>query len=498
VENILMALDTVATFENFLVIIMGVLIGIIGGALPGITVTIAVALMFPLIFSFDGISGILMLLAIYVGAVYGGSIPAILINTPGTPASAATMVEAQPLVKKGQAGRALKVSTISSGTGGIVSNLLLIFLAPLLALVALEFSAPEYFALGIFGISIIASVSGESLVKGLIGGAVGLLIATIGVDNLTGHTRYTFDTVYLLGGIDFIPILIGIFAFAQALISIEENYSLKHKKTELKMKGFFPSKSDLKKTRGTRYRSSFIGTFLGAIPGVGGDIASWIAYNEAKRFSKNKDDFGKGSIVGLSAPEAGNNAVTGGAMIPMTTLGIPGDSVTAIILGALMIQGLQPGPLLFKEHPDQIYGIFIGMLVANILLIIFGLFLIKLFARVILIPSYILSPIILVLCFVGAFAINNNIIDVFVMVGAGIVGYFLIKLKFSMPPIILGLILGPMIESNLRRALIMSEGDWSVFVTRPISLAFLVLTAASLFIPFIVNKIKNRKTEINQ
>lgn len=493
-EIILSALSTAITPTTILTIFLGVLLGITIGVLPGLSVTMGVALLFPVTFVFDGVSGILMLLGIYVGAVYGGSIPAILLNTPGTPASAATMIEGHPMTKRGEAGRALKISTVSSGVGGVISNIALIFVAPTLAGFALNFSAPEYFALAIFGISIITSVSGESVIKGLIGGVIGLLIATVGIDSITGYTRFTFDTTFLLGGVSFIPILVGLFAFSQTLISIEEDYGQKMQKAKLKMKGFFLSKNDFKETWGTMVRSSFIGTFIGIIPGTGGDIAAFVSYNEAKRFSKKPEEFGKGSIVGLAAPEAANNAVTGGAMIPMTTLGIPGDSVTAIILGALMVQGLQPGPLLFKEQPDQIYGLFIGMLVANIFMVILGLIGIRYFAKVIDVPKFILYPVIFILCFVGSFAINNSIIDVFIMVAAGILGYFLIKLKFSMSPIILGLILGPMIESNLRRSLIMSAGDYSIFYTRPITVILLTLTVLSLFLPVVLKKLKARKS----
>lgn len=493
-ENIIAAFETAITFTSVFAIFLGVLIGIIMGVLPGLTVTMGVALLFPVTFAYEGISGILMLLGIYIGAVYGGSIPAILLNTPGTPASAATMIEGYPMVKRGEAGRALKISTIATGVGGIISNIALIFVAPVLAGVALNFSAPEYFALAIFGISIIVSISADSVVKGLIGGVMGLLIATVGVDAITGYTRFTFDTTYLLGGIDFIPILVGLFAFSQTLLSIEETYGQTLKKTKLKMKGFLPTRKDLKTTRFHMVRSGLIGTFIGTIPGTGGDIAAYVSYNEAKRFAKHPEEFGKGSIEGLSAPEAGNNAVTGGAMVPMTTLGIPGDSVTAIILGALMVQGIQPGPLLFQEQPDQVYGLFLGLLVGNIFLVLMGLIGIRFFAKIVDVPKYILSPIIFVLCFVGAFAINNSLIDVFVMVAAGVAGYFLLKLNFSMSPIVLGLILGPMIESNMRRSLIISDGDVSIFFTRPISGTFLLLTVLALILPPLITRFKKRKS----
>ncbi|WP_346243823.1 tripartite tricarboxylate transporter permease [Shouchella clausii] len=496
-ENLFAAMGTALTLPSIFAVFLGVFIGIVMGVLPGLTVTMGVALLFPVTFAFDGISGILMLLGIYVGAVYGGSIPAILLNTPGTPASAATMIEGYPMVKRGEAGRALKISTLASGVGGIISNIALILVAPLLASIALNFSAPEYFALAIFGISIIVSISADSVIKGLIGGVVGLLVATVGIDAVTGYTRFTFDTTYLLGGISFIPILVGLFAFSQTLISIEETYGTTLKKAKLKVKGLLPSRNDWRATRIHMMRSGLIGTFIGTIPGTGGDIAAYVSYNEAKRFAKQPEEFGKGSVEGLAAPEAGNNAVTGGAMVPMTTLGIPGDSVTAIILGALMVQGIQPGPLLFKEQPDQVYGLFLGLLIANLFMVALGLFGIRYFAKIVDVPKYVLSPIIFVLCFVGAFAINNSLIDVFVMVGAGIIGYALIKLKFSMSPIVLGLILGPMIESNMQRSMIMSGGDISIFFTRPISGTFLLLTVLALIIPPLLDWRKKRKGNVS-
>ncbi|SNS00221.1 putative tricarboxylic transport membrane protein [Anaerovirgula multivorans] len=497
-ENIILAFQNVVTIENVSLILFGTLVGIIVGALPGLSVNMGIALLFPITFAFQGMSGILMLIGIYCGAIYGGSVSAILLNTPGTPASAATTLDGYPMaIKNGEPGRALGISTFSSVFGGLFSAACLMIVSPLLAKVALQFSAPEYFALAIFGISIITSVSSKSIIKGMMGGIFGLLISTIGIDSMTSHLRFTFGSIYLMGGISFVPVLIGLFAFSQALLTVEDAYGEEAVKYNVKLDRVFPSIADLKRIFFTVLRSSFIGTFIGAVPGTGGDIASYISYNEAKRWSKHKNEFGKGAVEGVAAPEAGNNAVSGGAFVPMLTLGIPGDGATAIILGALMVQGIQPGPLLFTEHTSKVYAIFLGLFVANAIMGILGFSSIRLFVKVVNVPKKILIPIIFTLTFVGAFAINNSLIDVFVMVFFGIAGYFLIKFDFSMSAIVIGIILGPLAESNLRRALVMSSGNISIFFTRPISLFFICVSVLSLVAPIISAFIRERRLEVD-
>ncbi|RFU64011.1 C4-dicarboxylate ABC transporter permease [Peribacillus glennii] len=488
------AFSNVFSFTSITVIFLGVLVGIIIGALPGLTTTMGVALLFPLTFNLEGITGILMLLGIYCGAGYGGSISSILLNTPGNPGAVVTGLDGYPMAQKGEADRALAISTYSSGVGGMFSALVLIFLAPLLATVALQFGPPEFFALAIFGLSIITSISGKSILKGLIGGAIGLFIATIGLDSITGMTRFTFDTMYLMGGVSFIPILIGLFAFSQVLMTVEEGVGENVEKIKVKIQRVLPTKEDIKKTNYPIFQGSLIGSIIGAIPGTGGDIAAFLSYNQTKKSSKEPEKFGKGAPEGIAAPEAANNSVTGGAMVPLLTLGIPGDTVTAIILGALMVQGLQPGPLLFTEHPDQIYGIYTGFILANIFMIILGFLFIRPFTKVLNIPKPILTPIILVLCVVGSFSMNNDIIDVYIMVAAGFIGYFLLKLDFPISPIIIALVLGPMLESNFRRSLVMSQGDYSIFMMRPISAGLILLTVLTLFGPILWNRFKKRES----
>ncbi len=469
---------------NLLALAMGVLVGIAFGCMPGLSVNMGLALLFPLAFSLHGISGILLLLGIYCGAIYGGSISAILLKTPGTPASVATTLDGYPMATKmGQPGRALGLSTTASTFGGIFSTVCLIIMAPLLAKVALQFSKPEYFALAIFGLSIITSVSSGSVIKGIMGGLFGLFLATIGIDDMTGTVRFTMDTMYLMGGVSFIPVLIGVFAFAQVLNSIEEYYHHERAEQHMVIDRLLPSFEDLKRVLTTLVRSSAIGTMIGCVPGTGGDIASFVAYDQAKRWSKRSDNFGNGEPEGVVAPEAGNNAVSGGAFIPVLTLGIPGDGATAIMMGALMVQGMQPGPMLFVEKAPDVYAIFIGLLLANVVMGIMGFSLIKLFTKVVNIPVHILLPLITMMTFVGTYSYNNSLNDVYLMVGSGIVGYFLNKLGFSMSAIIIGIILGGMAEQNFVGSLIMSDGDFSIFFTRPLCLAFLVAAALSLLSP---------------
>ena len=457
-SDILVALGNVFTIGNLAGLIFGTGAGILIGAMPGLSVNMGIALLFPLTFAFQGVGGILMLLGIYCGAIYGGSISAILLKTPGTPASVATTLDGYPMATKlKQPGRALGLSTFGSTFGGIFSAICLIIFSPMLASVALKFSKPEYFALAVFGLSIITSVSSGSILKGLLGGFIGLFIATIGIDNLSGSVRFAFGSTYLLGGISFVPILIGLFAFSQVLQSVEDCYKEKYVKTDVKLTRVFPTWEDLKRVFVTLLRSSIIGTFIGCVPGTGGDIASFVSYDQAKRWSKYKDNFGNGEPEGIVAPETGNNSVSGGAM--------------------------QPGPLLFKEQASSVYAIFIGLLLANAVMGLMGFSLIRVFVKVVNIPKEILIPVIFTLTFVGAYAYNNSMNDVFVMVFCGFLGYFMNKTEFSMSAIVIGIILGALAETNFRGALTMSDGNFSIFLTHPICAVFLALAAISLLSP---------------
>ncbi|MCM3759965.1 tripartite tricarboxylate transporter permease [Alkalihalobacillus oceani] len=491
-------LSNILTIQVIAILLLGSAVGISIGSLPGLTATMGVALILPITFGMEAVTGILLLVGVYFGAIYGGSITAILLRTPGTPASAATAIEGYALSQKGYAHKALTVATLSSVTGGILSVLVLILIAPKLASFALQFSAPESFALAFFGLSIISSISGNSLIKGLISGFVGLLIATIGLDPMGGFPRFTFDSLNLMNGVNFIPVMIGLFAAATALESLEDLFSASTKKVNDTLKKVKLKWVEFRALTVTILRSSAIGTGIGMIPGAGGDIAAFVAYNEAKRFAKKTDQFGEGEIKGIAAPEAANNGSTGGAMIPLLTLGIPGDAVTAVMLGALMVQGLQPGPLLFDTNAELVYTLFVGMLAANLIILLYGMLGIRLFTKVLLVPKAFLAPIILVLCVIGSYSLNNSYFDVWVMLVSGIIGYIMLRYGFPASPVILALILGPMMEANFRRALVMSEGSYSVFFSRPISATLIILGLFTLLTPLIKSWYQSRRIDNKQ
>lgn len=485
-------LTNVFTFKIFLFIILGVFTGICIGALPGLTATMGVALVLPLTFGMEATPGILLLIGVYVGAIYGGSISAILLRTPGTPAAAATVLDGYEFSKRGESGRALGISTISSFIGGLVSVIALWLISPQLAKLALRFSAPEFFLLAIFGLSIIASISGNSLAKGILCGGLGIALSFIGIDSITGYPRFTFSNINLLSGMSIIPVMIGLFAMSQAFSTIENIFT--PDQVSQKVSNVWPSKDDWKIILKTAPVSGVIGMLIGIVPGAGAEIGAFVSYSQAKRMSKHPERFGTGITEGIAAPEAGNNGVTGGALIPMLTMGVPGDAVAAILIGALTVQGLQPGPLLFTEHTTLVYSIFLGMFIANVAMLVLGLSSLKLFVKVLSVPKAILTPMIFILCVVGSYAINTNFFDVGVMLFFGIIGYFLQKADFSVSPAVLGLILGPMAEANFRRALLMSEGSYQIFFDSIIAWVFLILTIFTLGMPYVTALLKKRRS----
>jgi putative tricarboxylic transport membrane protein len=467
-----------------LLIFSGAFIGILVGAMPGLSSVMGLTIVLPFTFTIDGVGGIFMLLGIFCGAIYGGSITAILINTPGTANSAATTLDGYPMATKlGQPGRALSISTMASTFGGLFSALALLWTSPLLAKVVLNFASPEYFALAVFGLSIVTRVSSNSIMKSLMGAVIGLLLATVGLDTISGVPRFTFGSIYLTAGIAYIPLLISLYAFAQGLLTAEETANGVPVIKPVEIDSVLPRWSDITYLFPTLIRSSIIGSIVGAIPGTGGDIASWVAYNEAKRWSKHPEKFGTGVPEGIAAPESANNAISGGALIPLLTMGIPGDAGTAVMLGAFMMHGIIPGPLLFRDQGVLVYTIIIGLFIANIFMCILGFAGIRFFAKIAIIPNAILVPVVFVFCYIGAFALNNNVGDIYFMIGAGIVGYLLIKLGFAMPPIILGLILGGIMEKNLSRSLILSKGSASIFFTRPISCILILIALVTVLQP---------------
>ena len=468
---------------NIFLIFIAVLIGVCVGALPGLSSPMAVALLLPFSLSLEPIPAISMMAALYCAGTFGGSITAILINAPGAPPAVATAFDGYPMAKRGEAGRALGLAAVSSVTGGIFSLLIFLFLAPMLAEVALKFRPQEYFALAVFALSMLASISGTSSIRNLISGAAGVLIGTVGIHITTGVERFTFNSPELTEGINFIPVLIGLFAVGELLNQSQALDKTLERITSVVVK--LPSVKEFVKMRWTIIRSSVLGTFIGILPAEGATVAALMGYNEAKRFSKNKEDFGKGAPEGIVGPEAANNAATGGAMVPTLALGIPGSATTALILAALIMHGFRPGPYLVRETPHIVYAIFGAMIIANFMFLIIGLTGAKIFSRITLIPRQILWPAVFVFSMVGSYAFASSLFDVWTMLIAGIIGFLMKRYGFGAAPLVMGLILGKLVEQNLSRAMIIYDNDWLRFFESPIVDAFLVLTAVSLFWPLI-------------
>lgn len=473
-ETIANAFVLFATIDNAIALFIGVVFGTIVGAIPGMTTPMGVALALPFTFTMSPVTGILLLLGVYKGGLYGGSITAILINAPGTPAASCTGLDGYPLAQKGEARRALDMALYSSCTADFISNLSLIFFAGILASFALRFGPPEFFTLIVFSLTIIAGVSGDDLLKGLGSACLGLILATVGLDLIYGSNRFIFGEYQLMSGLNFIPVLIGLFALPEVF----NFFGTKVKPhVQSALAGTQASFADYCKYFKSIVRGSFIGVMLGAIPGIGGAPSAFLSYSEAKRTSPNGDNFGKGELEGVAAAEAGNNGVAGATLIPLLALGVPGDIITAIILGAFMIHGLRPGPLLFQDNIDLIYALFMGIMLSSAYLFVVGKLSIKAIAKIADVPHRILFPVVLVLCVFGAYAINNTIFDVLVTFIMGIVGYGMRLLGIPAAPFLIAFILGPLLEDNFRQSLLLGKGDFSIFVRSYITWFFWGLTA---------------------
>lgn len=474
------AMASVMLDPYLLLLIFGTtVLGVIIGVLPGLGATTGAALLLPFTLTMEPVHAIAVLSTIYVSATFAGSITAILINTPGTAAAAATTFDGYPLAQRGEAGRALGIAVVSSTIGGIFSVIVLCIAAPLLARVAYEFRPPEYFALTLFGLSMLASISAGGTVRNLIGGIFGVWLATIGSEPTTGIERFMFGNYDLYEGLGFVPVFIGLFAISELLIQSER---INQVIETIKMKAvLLPSREDYKRIWATVLRSCGIGTFIGILPAEGATVASMIGYSEAKRWSKNKDEFGKGAIEGIAGAEAANNAATGGAMVPTMVLGIPGSGTTAVILVGLMVHGLRPGPYLFTEQVATVYQIFGAMLVANIMFLFMGLYAAKFFARISLVPLQLLWPIVFALAIIGAYALSSSLLDVWIVLIFGVIGFFARRNGFAVAPIAVGLILGEMVETNLQNSLKMFDGQWWQIPMQPLAALFLIFAFLGLF-----------------
>lgn len=480
IENVTDAFFLFLSFENITIVFIGVLIGTIVGAIPGMTTPMGVALALPFTFTMQPVTGILLLLGIYKGGLYGGSITAILLKAPGTPAASCTVLDGFPMTQRGEARRALDMALYASCFADFVSNLSLILLTGFLATFALRFGPPEFFTLIVFSLTIIAGVSGDRLAKGVFSACLGLLLATIGLDTIYGTERFIFGEYELMAGLNFIPVLIGLFALPEII----DHYA-KTSKDHVSIgalgsvgAGF----ADFRHCFKSILRGSLIGVVLGAIPGIGGAPAAFLSYSEARRTSKNKDNFGKGEIEGVAAAEAGNNGVAGATMIPLLALGVPGDVITAVILGAFMIHGLKPGPVMFSQNLTMIYAIFIGIMLSSVYLFVIGKFSIRAISRIADVPNNLLYPIVLVLCLFGAYAVNNSLFDILVMTIMGTVGFAMLRLEIPAAPFLIAFILGPLLEDSFRQSLLLSEGSYGIFFRNAICWVFWTLTALSLFL----------------
>jgi len=486
---IIAALFDVLQFQNIFAVMFGVIFGLFIGSTPGLTISLGMVLLLPLTFKLPAVTAVCLLLGLYASGMTGGSISAILLNIPGTPSASATAIDGYALTQKGKAGPALGTAVISSFFGGIFGLTCLSLASPLIAKVALRFGAPELFALVLLGLTLICSFGQVSIFKALISGVVGLIIMTVGLDPMMGTPRFTFGIVDLQAGISFLPAMIGLFAIPQIILGISDKIRV-IPKYESKIHRVLPRIKDLAKLIKTMMIGAGIGTGIGSIPGAGGPIAVFLSYDYARKTSKNSREFGEGTLEGVAAPEAANNAVAGGALIPMLTLGIPGDPITAILLGALIIQGLIPGPMLFIQNAQFVYSVFWAFLLANIMNLCLTLSTIRLWVGVLKVPQRVLLPIILTLCVVGTFALRNTFFDTGVMLCFGLLAYAMKKYGFPVVPMLLAIILGPQLEEHLRMSLIIAQGDPMIFLKHPISLVFIIIAVGSFVSPLIKRRKK--------
>jgi putative tricarboxylic transport membrane protein len=483
-EHIVAALPMAFDVYVIGVAVAGLLIGIVIGAIPGLNVPLAVAITLPITFNLQPLAGLAMLVGIYKGGTYGGSLSAILINVPGTPSAAATVFDGTPLARQGKAGKALKMALYASVIGELISDLALIFFALPLALVALKFGPAENFALAVFSLSLIAILSEAEMLKGLIAGALGVFLSTFGVDPLTGDFRLTFGFDQLSAGWNFIALVMGVFAIAEAFSLVEQKIRrlapAPVKRVRLSDPEHTLSADDWRRSASAIMQTAPIGVAIGALPAIGSATSALVSYGVARSFAKEPERFGRGAIEGIAAAETGCGASTSSSFIPLLTLGIPGDVVTAIMLGAFMVHGLVPGPSLFRDSTDFITAFFIIMLLTTLLHLIVARAGMTLFIQSIRLPNEVLFPIVVLLCFTGMYVESNSIFDLYVMLGFGVLGYAMNKFGFPVAPLLIGFILGPLVEVGLRQALITSRGSPMIFLERPVSALFLGLTVAAI------------------
>lgn len=495
IHNLLFGFGVALQPTSLLMCFIGVLLGTLVGVLPGLGPVAAMSLLLPTTYSVSPVGAVIMLSGIYYGAMYGGSTTSILLNIPGEAASVVTCLDGYQMARKGRAGPALGISAIGSFIGGTISIVGLMLVAPPLAEVALKFGPPEYFSLMILGLILLTFLAGDSMPKALCMAAFGIFLGSIGMDILSGMERFTFNIPILIDGVGLVPVAMGLFGISEVLLNVE--ISLKRDVFQTALRGLLPNLEDWKQSFWPVIRGSGVGFFLGILPGGGGVLASFTSYALEKKFSKHPERFGQGAIEGVAGPETANNAGTGGAFIPLLTLGLPSNAVMAILLGAMLIYGMQPGPMLIKEHPDLFWGAVTSMYIGNGMLLVLNLPLIGLWVKILKIPYRFLFPLILLFCLVGAYSLNNNPSEVAIMVIFGVIGYFLRKFKYPLAPAILALVLGPMLEKALRQSLLMSVGSGWIFLTRPISLVTLLISFA-LLLSSLVPWMKKKREDLRK
>ena len=476
--------------ENLGLALAGALLGTIVGVLPGIGPVGGIAILLPLTFKLPPASAMIMLTAVYYGTMYGGSTTSILMNVPGEASSVVTSFDGYAMAQQGRAGPALAIAAVGSFIAGTLSIIALTFFSPLLASWGLTFGPPEYFGLMLFGLSAVSSLAGDSLVKALLSMGFGLMLATVGTDLVTGVPRFTFGIPYLLDGIDFVVVVIGLFAISEVLVSIEEARG--EVRVPIKIGRIWLSVKDLLESFWAIVRGSVIGFYIGILPAAGATIASFLSYSVEKQLARDPSTFGKGDIRGVASPESANNAAAVGNMIPMLTLGIPGSSTTALMLGALLVLNVVPGPLLFQDHPDVVWGLVASMYVSNLILLILNLPLVGLFVRILYVPERLLLPLIVAICVIGTYAVNFSVFDLQVMALLSLVAYYMRRNDYPLGPAILGLVLGDLMEQNLRRSLIMSRTGAMIFFTRPFTAVLIALSVLSILAPALLRVLRPR------
>lgn len=491
-EGILTGFQTAFSLEGIMFVLIGVVVGTIIGMLPGLGPISAIAVMIPMTFGMPAAPALVMMAGVYYGAIFGGSTSSILLNAPGVSGAVATAFDGYPMAQKGQAGKALAIAAISSFAGGTISVILLMLLAPALASVAIAFSPPAYFALMLLGLTAITSLSEGSTIKALISAVVGFMAATVGIDSQTGVQRFTFGNVNLLEGIDFLVIALGLFAIAEVCFMVlnrkDKSMQDMHNLGSLKI-----TKDEMKEMSGPIGRQSLLGFIIGVLPGAGATIASFIAYITEKRIAKKPEEFGKGSIRGLAGPETANNAATSGAFVPLLSLGIPGSGTTAVLLGAFLVIGVQPGPMLMTDRPEIFWGIIASMYIGNIFLLILNLPLIPYISKILKIPRPLLTSLVLMFSVIGVYAVSFNTFDLYLLIGFGVLGFLMRMLSFPAPPLILAFILGEMMERSFRQSLTISNGSYAIFYQDPIALSLLIVAALALLFP-LIRVIRSKKS----